>query len=107
MIELLISDNIPSRRDPHPLTPKDDGNDQQRKGPENCREATKRNQKPILLNPLRNKKGPSKWDQPPENADHDEAVTRQLIVRVDELEEKISNISSRNSRKGEQEKQLT
>src|SRR5690606_2848356 len=72
----------------HPLAATHDGDNKQRKPTHDGRETTKRNQETILLNPLRNKESPRKRNQASQNADHDEAVTGQLVVGVDELESK-------------------
>jgi hypothetical protein len=82
---LLIFNNITRRGNPHPLPDTDDGDNEQRKPAHDGRKPTKRDQEAILLNPLCNKKSPRKRDHAPKNADHDEAVTGQLAVRVDEL----------------------
>jgi hypothetical protein len=85
---LLVLNNIPRRRNPHSLAATHYGDNEQRKPAHDGRKPTKRDQETILLNPLRNKESPRKGNQTPQNADHDEAVTGQLVVRVDELESK-------------------
>lgn len=83
---LLIPNNIARRGNSDPLASTHYGNNQQREATHDGRKTAKREQETILLNPLRNEESPRKRDHTPENADHDEAITRQLIVRVDELE---------------------
>ena len=85
---LLVLNNITCRGNPYPLAATHDGDNKQRKPTHDGRETTKRNQETILLNPLRNKESPRKRNQASQNADHDEAVTGQLVVGVDELESK-------------------
>jgi hypothetical protein len=85
---LLVFNNIARCRNPHSLAATHYGDNEQRKPAHDGRKATKRDQETVLLNPLRNKESPRKGNQATQNADHDEAVTGQLVVCVDELESK-------------------
>ncbi len=82
---LLIGDDVPRSRDPHTLARPNDRNGQQRKHPHDDCEATERNQEAITLDPLAHKESPCKGDDAAQNADDDEAVASELVVRVDEL----------------------
>jgi hypothetical protein len=83
---LLVFCYIPSRRNPHPLPSTQNRDDQQREKPHDACKRPKRNHKPLPFYPLGNEKRPRKRNCATENADHYEAVARELVVGVDELE---------------------
>src|SRR5690349_25044870 len=81
----LISNYISRSGNPHPLASTHNGNNKQRKRGHDCCEPAKRNEEPVLLNPLGDEEGPGEGNGAAEDTDHDETVARQLIIGVDEL----------------------
>ena len=77
--------NIAGGGYPHPLPGPNERHNQERKDAHDHRKPSKRHQKPITPNPVAHEKGTCKRKHPSEQADHGQAVTSKLRVRVDEL----------------------
>jgi len=81
----LVRNNKPRRGNPYPLADQNDRNDEQREHAHDDGKPPERNQESIPLDPLADEKCPSEWDDAAEAARHDEAVARELGIRVNQL----------------------
>ena len=85
-IVLLLREPL-GRPDPQALTPEQKGNDKHAEEAHEHTEDAKRLGRPSLGDPLAHEEGPRKGDDGSRGGDHDEAVSSQGTIRIDEVVE--------------------